>query len=61
MQSKNDGVKPITGMNPKARFGNIPQQDAGSYILRFAGLFNLPIPTCDLQVIRCAFGIGVLQ
>ena len=31
----------------------------GCHILRFAGLFNLPIPTCNLQVIRFAFGIGV--
>jgi len=27
----------------------------GFYTLRFAGLFNLPIP------LRCAFGIGVSQ
>ena len=31
----------------------IPQQAAGYYTLRFAGLFNLPIP------LRFAFGIGV--
>ena len=43
----------ITGINPKASFGNIPQQAAGYYTLRFAGLFNLPIP------LRFAFGIGV--
>src|SRR5664280_1626534 len=38
----------ITGMNPS-------QQAAGYCTLRFAGLFNLPIP------IRFAFGIGVSQ
>jgi hypothetical protein len=27
----------ITGMNPKASFGNVSQQAAGSYTLRFAG------------------------
>jgi hypothetical protein len=48
-------VSLITGMNPKASFGNIPQQAAGYYTLRFAGLFNLPIPICF------AFGIGVSQ
>ena len=37
----------ITGMNPKARFVVYP--------LRFAGLFNLPIP------LRCASVIGVSQ
>jgi hypothetical protein len=37
----------ITGMNPK--------KTAGYYTLRFAGLFNLPIP------LRYAFGIGVSQ
>jgi len=31
----------ITCINPKASFGNIPQQIAGYYTLRFAGLFNL--------------------
>jgi hypothetical protein len=31
----------------------IPQQAAGYYTLRYAGLFNLPIP------LRYAFGIGV--
>jgi len=35
------------GMNPKTRFG--------VHTLRFAGLFNLPIP------LRYAFGIGVSQ
>jgi len=40
-------------MNPKASFEDILQQTAGYYTLRFAGLFNLPIP------LRCAFGIGV--
>src|SRR5208283_304054 len=45
----------ITGMNPKASFENILQQAAGYCTLRFAGLFNLPIP------IRFAFGIGVSQ
>jgi len=45
----------ITGMNPKANIGNISQQAAGYYTLRFAGLFNLPIPICF------AFGIGVSQ
>jgi hypothetical protein len=42
-------------MNLKASFENIPQQAADYYTLRFAGLFNLPIP------LRCAFGIGVSQ
>jgi hypothetical protein len=37
----------ITGTNPKASFG--------VRTLRFAGLFNLPIP------MRFAFGIGVSQ
>ena len=37
----------IMGMNPKARFVVYP--------LRFAGLFNLPIP------LRCASVIGVSQ
>jgi hypothetical protein len=32
-----------------------PKQAAGYYTLRFAGLFNLPIP------LRFAFGIGVSQ
>ena len=41
------GLK-ITGMNPQASFGNISQQATGYCTLRFAGLFNLPIPTCDL-------------
>jgi len=36
---------PPTAMKPKASFG--------FHSLRFAGLFNLPIP------LRCAFGIGV--
>jgi hypothetical protein len=45
----------ITGMNPKANFGNISQQAAVYCTLRFAGLFNLPIP------ISFAFGIGVSQ
>jgi hypothetical protein len=40
-------------VNPKASFGKIPQQAAGYYTLRFAGLFNLPIQ------LRLAFGIGV--
>ena len=43
----------ITGINPKAIFRSILQQADGYYTLRFAGLFNLPIP------LRCAFGIGV--
>jgi hypothetical protein len=46
-------MKKTTGMNPKASFGKISQQAAGHYTLRFAGLFNLPIP------LRYAFGIGV--
>jgi hypothetical protein len=41
-------------MNPKANFENILQQAMEYHPLRFAGLFNLPIP------LRCAFGIGVL-
>jgi hypothetical protein len=40
-------------MNPKAIFGNVSQQAAGYYTLRFAGLFNFPIP------LRFAIGIGV--
>ena len=27
--------------------------------LKFGSHYNLPIPTCDLQVMRCAFVIGV--
>jgi len=46
-------MKKVTGMNPKASFENVSQQGAGYYTLRFAGLFNLPIP------LRFAFGIGV--
>ena len=45
--------KKITGMNPKAIFRNVSLQAAGYYTLRFAGLFNFPIPP------RFAFGIGV--
>jgi hypothetical protein len=37
----------------KKLWKQIPQQAAGYYTLRFAGLFNLPIP------LRFAFGIGV--
>jgi hypothetical protein len=50
----------ITGMYPKTSFGNTPQQAAGYYTLRFAGLrspptggFNLPIPKAQ------RIGIGV--
>jgi hypothetical protein len=44
----------ITGMNPQSKlWKQIPQQVAGYSTLRFAGLFNLPIP------LRFAFGIGV--
>jgi hypothetical protein len=46
-------MKKVTGTNPKASFGNVSQQAAGYYTLRFAGLFNFPIP------LRFAFGIGV--
>ena len=42
-----------TGKNPQGSFGNVSQQATGYYTLRFAGLFNLPIP------LRFAFGIGV--
>jgi hypothetical protein len=50
-------------MNTKASFRNIARQTAGHrtpfilsfIILRFAGLFNLPIP------LHFAFGIGVSQ
>jgi len=53
----------ITDMNTKASFRNIARQTAGHrtpfilsfIILRFAGLFNLPIP------LHFAFGIGVSQ
>ena len=48
MQPENMPGLIITGMNPS-------QQAAGYCTLRFAGLFNLPIP------IRFAFGIGVSQ
>jgi 3-isopropylmalate dehydrogenase len=41
------------GYETKTSFENILQQAAGYHTLRFAGLFNLPIP------LRCAFGIGV--
>jgi len=41
-------IKLITGIDSKASFGNISQQVAGDCTLRFAGLFNLPIPTRDL-------------
>jgi hypothetical protein len=47
----------ITGMTPKASFGNVSQQAAGYYTLRFAGLFDLQISTCDLQVIHFVFEI----
>jgi hypothetical protein len=40
-------------MNPNANFGNVSQQSVGYYTLRFAGLFNFPIPLCF------ASGIGV--
>jgi hypothetical protein len=41
-------------MKPQSKlWKQIPQQAAGCYTLRFAGLFNLPIP------LRFAFGIGV--
>jgi len=40
-----DHLLGITGMNTKANFG--------VHTLRYAGLFNLPIP------IHCVFGIGV--
>jgi hypothetical protein len=41
-------------MKPQSKlWKQIPQQAAGYYTLRFAGLFNLPIP------LRFAFGIGV--
>jgi len=41
-------------MKPQSKLWiQIPQQAAGYYTLRFAGLFNLPIP------LRFAFGIGV--
>jgi threonylcarbamoyladenosine tRNA methylthiotransferase MtaB len=43
----------IKGMASKASFGSILQQAVRYYTLRFAGLFNLPIP------LRYAFGIGV--
>jgi hypothetical protein len=69
-------MKKVTGMNPKASFGNVSQQAAGYYTplmrdnsanklpfasllklslitLRFAGLFNFPIP------LRFASGIEV--
>jgi hypothetical protein len=65
----------ITGMNPKANFGNIPQQAAAYHTLRFAGLFPLGDNlTSKLQgtlflkfgshynlpiPMRYAFGIGV--
>jgi hypothetical protein len=42
-------------MNLKAIFGNVSQQVAWSHTLRFAGLFNFPIP------LRFTFGIGVSQ
>ena len=43
-------------MNPRCKiWKQILQQAAGYYTLRFAGLFNLPIP------LRFAFGIGVSQ
>jgi hypothetical protein len=42
------------GYEPQSKlWKQIPQQAAGYYTLRFAGLFNLPIP------LRFAFGIGV--
>jgi hypothetical protein len=41
-------------MKPQSKlWKQIPQQAAGYYTLRVAGLFNLPIP------LRLAFGIGV--
>jgi len=41
---------------PKSKlWKHIPQQAAGYYASRFAGLFNLPIP------LRYAVGIGVSQ
>jgi hypothetical protein len=44
----------ITGIKSQSKlWKQIPQQAAGYYTLRFAGLFNLPIP------LRFAFGIGV--
>jgi hypothetical protein len=47
--------KKTTGMNQSKLWKQIPQQAAVYYTLRFAGLFNLPIP------LRFAFGIGVSQ
>jgi hypothetical protein len=44
------------GYEPQSKlWKQFPQQAAGYYTLRFAGLFSLPIP------LRCAFGIGVSQ
>ena len=43
-------------MKPRSKlWKQIPHQAAVYYTLRFAGVFNLPIP------LRCAFGIGVSQ
>ena len=46
----------ITGMKPQSKlWKQIRKLAAGYYTLRFAGLFDLPIP------LRFAFGIGVSQ
>jgi hypothetical protein len=56
-----------TGMNPKAIFGNIPQQTAGYCIRRFAGLFNLQSSVADdLQamlfvIVPTAFGYWIIR
>jgi hypothetical protein len=42
-------------MNPKANFENILQQAMRYHPLRFAGLFNLPVPKAK------RIGIGVSQ
>ena len=48
-------------MNTKSSFRGISHQVADYDALRLSGLFYLPIPTCDLQVMRYAFRIGVSQ
>ena len=55
-------------MNTNLSFIGISHQVAGYCALRLSGLFYLPIPTCDLQVMSYArhapdftFRIGVSQ
>jgi hypothetical protein len=47
-------------MNHKASFGNIPQQAAGYYTLRFAGLFNLQA-SMHFVIVPLSFARGIIQ